>query len=78
MTALDKAKHWVEKSCGPDGPKRDWLVTAPIDSYGSSGNRARLLVLQGSPPRGFIIETAHYAIAVSASGEKKKRFYLHE
>ena len=52
---IEKAKLKVFSTCPhPDDNERPWLE-ADIDSYSSKSTRIKLLVLEGSPPRGIII-----------------------
>lgn len=53
--ALEKAKlRIIKKYERRNTTKRAWLE-AHIDSYHSEYNRLQMIVLEGSPPKGFII-----------------------
>lgn len=69
---VKQAMAQVERWNGSDGPGRKWLGPKAIDSYGAESNRAQTYVLEGSPPRGFVIVTDQLAIAISGGGDKKK------
>ena len=59
--------------------KRDWLYAGRADSYGERSNRAECWVLEGSPPRGFIIATAYgLVIRMDDKGKVLRRFYEHQ
>jgi len=56
--------------------KRRWLGPVKLDSYGSESNRAQFYVLEGSPPRGYIIANAlGVVVRYGGTGELLKRFY---
>lgn len=75
--ALQQAKAlW-----NPEG--RAWLHAGSADSYGTRSNRAEFWVLEGSPPRGFII--ACYGavvrlddISATGLGRRRKTFAYRE
>lgn len=76
-TAVEKAQAVVTAWLGEDlASTRRWIGPARLDSYESPLNswRASLWVLEGSPPRGFVIETASVVIALDMLG-KRKRVY---
>ena len=56
------------------GPPRRWLGPVHLDSYASPDNgwRASFWALEGSPPRGFVIETAQVVIAIDMLGDRKR------
>jgi|HubBroStandDraft_1064217.scaffolds.fasta_scaffold07015_3 hypothetical protein len=61
--AIAKARARVERSIEPR--QCNWLAGAPPDSYGCADYRCELQVLEGSPPRGFVLLTNHAAVAIS-------------
>lgn len=67
---IERAKRTVEKHCGSKPGGRRWLVACPENSYQNEEYEVRLLVLEGSPPKGCIL--ADYASGIvkafSASG----------
>lgn len=76
-TALEQAQArvvaWLDEAPRP-GPPRRWLGPAHLDSYNSPDApwRASFWVLEGSPPRGFVIETAGVVIAIGMLGDRKR------
>lgn len=70
--AICKAKTVVEKWYG--GDPRSWLESDWVDSYESRGNGARLLVWEGSPPKGYVVVIPYAVIALSVDGGKKRVF----
>ena len=72
---IEKAKHWVASVCGL---QRKWLEAEPKWSYNSSEYLVRLCVLEGSPPRGYlIVDYASKTIkAFYGSFERTKTFKL--
>lgn len=54
--------------------KRRWLVGHPPDSYGSKAYRTELHVLEGSPPKGFVVVNHGLAVALSNGGTFLHRF----
>ena len=50
---IDKAKRFIISRV-EDGDERKWL-SANVDSYETSTQRITLFVLEGSPPRGYVI-----------------------
>lgn len=68
---IEKAKRWVQARLS-DGDQRPWLEAEPPSSYGNPAYRVRLLVLQGSPPRGLVL--ANYCLnTVKAMDSQMKR-----
>ncbi|MFZ3277604.1 MAG: hypothetical protein WB249_02575 [Candidatus Sulfotelmatobacter sp.] len=61
--AIAKARARVERSIEPR--QCNWLVGTPPDSYGFASYRCELQVLEGTPPRGFVLATNHAAVAIS-------------
>ena len=57
---IEKAKRRVELTYG--GVKRKWLVAKPENSYDSNMYSVKLLVLEGSPPKGYILADYCYGI----------------
>ena len=56
---IEKAKKLVERG---EKVEREWLEAEPPNSYSSSDYRVRLFVLEGSPPKGYVL--ADYASGV--------------
>lgn len=52
---IEGAKQLVEKWCGCHLGDRQWLEAEPPCSYGNRSYRVRLFVLEGSPPKGYIL-----------------------
>lgn len=63
---VKKAKSDVRGAAGCSERERKWLE-ANIDSYGSPNLRIRVLVLEGSGPRGIVIVN-YYLRTVQAFG----------
>lgn len=57
MTDAEKRLERAKKACEPlsDGGRRQWLV-ASVKSYGDDINETIVHVMEGSPPRAFIVE----------------------
>lgn len=53
---VQKAKDTVVKNYGSSGIGREWLSASPIDSYKNEDYRTTIHVLEGSPPKGYVIE----------------------
>ena len=72
---VEKAKSNVVSAAGDLG--RKWLE-ANIDSYGSPNLRIRVLVLEGSGPRGIVIVNYYLGKvhALGADGEVLSRYSL--
>ena len=70
---IEQAKVWCISQC-IDGNKRKWLE-ANLNSYSAHSNEVKVLVLEGSPPRGIIISNLplHAVWAFNAQG-KLRRF----
>lgn len=58
-----------------NGDGRRWLLAGSADSYGGAHNRATLWVLQGSPPRGFIVSTPGKAVRLDMDGKRLRKFF---
>jgi hypothetical protein len=54
--------------------KRRWIRAGYADSYGEEQNRVIFWVLEGSPPRGFIIQKPGICVRLDASCRVIKRF----
>ncbi len=71
MDAIEKRLVRTKLAAEPfsDGGKRKWL-SADVDSYGAPSNRATLHVMEGSPPKAFIIEQPYrgWAILIDVDG----------
>jgi hypothetical protein len=78
-TLVVKAKRLVERWYGCQPGDRRWLESQPPHSYSSSDYRVRLYVLEGSPPKGYVV--ASYSIgvvrALNHSFSKSSTFRLH-
>ena len=60
---IEKAKEKVEKDYDPHGLcKRQWLEATPPNSYRSKEYKVTVFVLEGSPPKGYIIVDYCYGI----------------
>mgnify|MGYP001558154229 CR=1 FL=1 len=68
--AVEHAKRTVERFCGRDGVGREWLDAAPRDSYLSEGQHCHLYVLEGSPPRGYVLRTPYFVAAIRPDGRR--------
>ena len=70
-SVLERAKR-----CGKT-EGREWLYAGSCDSYGTDANRVSFYVLQGSPPRGFIIHWHHdhKAVRLDSVGRRIRTFY---
>ena len=53
--AIEKAKKIAEKRTGNELADRRWIESVPDPSYGSKDYIVKLFVLEGSPPRAFIL-----------------------
>ena len=60
---------------------RKWLKAQSVDSYGDPSNGVEFYVLQGSPPRGFVIAWRTFpgtgygrAVALDGRGNRLKEF----
>lgn len=51
-----RAKALVEELRPQGHEDRKWLASDPVASYGADSNAVRLHVLEGSPPRAYLIE----------------------
>ncbi len=57
--AIDKARLRVDRGYSPKTGQRKWLVGIPPDSYGTEDYRSELHVLEGSPPKGYVLVLGH-------------------
>ena len=55
FTLINKAKEWIRESGESGTVERDWLEAEPPLSYDDNQYRVKLLVLEGSPPYGYIL-----------------------
>ena len=58
---IEKAKQRVSETYG-GGIEREWLECSPKTSYGRSDYKVSLFVLQGSPPKGYVLADSCYGI----------------
>ncbi len=56
--AVAKAHASVEKAYRCKPGERRWLVGAAPDSYGNATYRSEIHVLEGSPPKGYVLVLA--------------------
>jgi hypothetical protein len=60
------------------GEDRRWLITAPPDSYAREQYHCEVQVLEGSPPRGYVLVASRHAggtvIAFDSLLRELKRF----
>jgi hypothetical protein len=70
----ETAKELVKKWYGYGSNKRRWLVSIPENSYNSEDYLCRLSVLEGSPPKGYVLRTPHFVLAQSWQASKRKVF----
>lgn len=65
----DRAKAAVN-ALGPDYTKRKWL-TATVRSYGDESYTTVVHVLEGTPPRSYVIENSErgFAVALGMEGD---------
>jgi hypothetical protein len=72
---VEKAKSDVRGAAGCSERERKWLE-ASIDSYGSPNLRIRVMVLEGSGPRGIVIANYYMGTvqAFGADGEGLSRY----
>ncbi|MBI4220655.1 MAG: hypothetical protein HY682_10955 [Chloroflexi bacterium] len=74
---LQQAKDFLLRKIAED---RQWTVAGHVDSYGDPDNRVEFHVLEGSPPRAFIIAwrrssgQVRRAVALDSSGKRLKAF----
>ena len=63
-----------------DNPEnRRWLRYEPVDSYGEESNRAEFFILEGSPPRGFIITSSNQSVyRYDGQGKRIKTWSVHD
>jgi len=59
---IEKAKRLAEEWYGCSAGKRQWLEAEPPHSYGDPSYRVRLFVLEGSPPKGYILADYSYRL----------------
>ena len=65
-----KIEDIIEKlKCCENPEQREWLYAGHADSYNTEVNRAGLYILEGSPPRGFIIYTNDFAVRLDDRGK---------
>jgi hypothetical protein len=78
LTGLEKAKRAVERRVGDDAAEHRWIVAGQYDPHGLNTNRVDFHVLDGSPPRGFVIAMRHRAIALTRDGRRIRAFASRE
>ncbi len=69
----DAAVEWAKRRVArdwPDGSVRQWLEATPPDGYASDSYRCQLFVLEGSPPKGYVLRTPYFVAALSAEGRR--------
>jgi hypothetical protein len=54
-----RARAAVEKKYGTNPGDRKWLVGVAPDSYSDKSYRTEVHVLEGSPPKGYVIVFGH-------------------
>ena len=59
-TSIVKARATVEKSYSKKSESRKWLVGNAPDSYGNAHYRTEIHVLEGSPPKGYVVVFGHH------------------
>lgn len=57
--AIAKAEAAVEKSYNSKPEGRRWLIGHAPDSYGDLNYRTSIHVLEGSPPKGYVVVFGH-------------------
>ena len=57
--ALKKARARVETAYGAKPGEREWLVGNSPDSYESENYRTEIHVLEGSPPKGYVVAASY-------------------
>ena len=74
---IEKAKRKAEKAYDPqEKHKREWLEAEPPHSYRSKGYKVKVFVLEGSPPKGYILADYCYGI-VKAFGVRMHPLYTY-
>jgi hypothetical protein len=64
--AIAEARRRVERY----GEEREWLVSpSPPDAYKSAQYHVETFVLQGSPPRGYVITGDGFAVSLDSQGD---------
>ena len=77
---IAKAKNHVRKSFAGDlDGTREWLEAEPPHSYGDEQDRVRLWVLEGSPPKGYVLADYRTGAVVALDGgfSRKKVYRRH-
>jgi hypothetical protein len=73
---ITKAKRAVERQrlarCG-EAPTRRWLEATPDHSYRDERYRVTIYVLEGSPPRGYVIASWGANRVKAYAGDFRKR-----
>lgn len=69
MSKLEKAMRYNNRE------NRKWILAGHADSYGGIQNRVSFYALEGSPPRGFIIDFKNYTIRLDMQGQHRKVFH---
>jgi hypothetical protein len=74
--AIALAKAWLilGEANGVEGDSRKWLVGRIPPSYRTASNGGRILVREGSPPRGYILDTPTTVYAILPRRDLMKRF----
>ena len=74
--AIAKARAAVEKSYRAKPGDRKWLVGGPPDSYNDPHYRTEVHVLEGSPPKGYVVAFGHHNCGVAMAFDcSEKQIY---
>lgn len=74
MDAIFKAKVYIE-ALYPESVDPRWFYTKPYHSFSDEENTVKFYVLEGSPPRGFII--ANYALGIVVAFDNHMRMCMY-
>lgn len=66
--ALSEAMNAAHKMCSDHDHKRKWLTADIPDTDGSKDHHAQLWVLEGSPPKAFILQTPAFLRFLNSRG----------
>jgi hypothetical protein len=73
---IEHAKRIVEVAYGCQPGERRWLESSPPNSYKESRWRVQISVLEGSPPKGYVLACSESAVlAIDCSGQVLKRLH---
>jgi hypothetical protein len=75
---IEKAKLRVIQAYDHQQPPtpRKWLIASPPDSYGNSDFHVTLMVLEGSPAKGYVIVDYGKAMVIGISAWGRKLLQL--